>query len=51
MAIQQFYLLGESGTATRAIDIDSNLDFDGLQHLIASYFAIVEPSGEYSLET
>ncbi|KAK1244201.1 hypothetical protein MKX08_002339 [Trichoderma sp. CBMAI-0020] len=45
MAIQQFYLLGESETATTAIDIDSNLDFDGLKHLIASYFAIVEPNG------
>lgn len=51
MAIQQFYLLGESATATTAIDIESNLDFGGLQHLIASYFAIVEPNGECNLET
>lgn len=48
MAIQQFYLLGELATATTAIDIDSNLDFDGLRHLVASYFAIVEPNGEYN---
>lgn len=50
MAIQQFYLLGESETATTAIDIESNLDFDGLKHLVASYFAVVEPNGECNLE-
>lgn len=51
MAIQQFHLLGESATATTAIEVDSNLDFDGLRHLVASYFAIVEPNGECNLET
>ncbi|UKZ93326.1 uncharacterized protein TrAFT101_008244 [Trichoderma asperellum] len=45
MAIQHFFLLGEPATATRAIEIDSNLDFDGLKHLVASYFAIVNPNG------
>lgn len=51
MAIQQFYLLGELATATTAIEIDSNLDFDGLKHLVASYFAVVEPNGECNLKT
>lgn len=51
MAIQHFFLLGEPATATRAIEIDSNLDFDGLKHLVASYFAIVEPNGECNRET
>jgi hypothetical protein len=45
MAVQQFYLLGEPITSTRAIEIDSNLDLEGLKHLVASYFAIVEPNG------
>lgn len=47
MAVQQFYLLGEPVTSTREIEISSNLDLDGLKHLIASYFAIVEPNGAY----
>lgn len=51
MAIQHFFLLGEPATATRAIEIDSNLDFDGLKHLVASYFAIVNPNGECNRET
>ncbi|KAL6691459.1 cytochrome P450 [Trichoderma pleuroticola] len=45
MAVQQFYLLGELITSAREIDISSNLDLDGLKHLVASYFAIVEPTG------
>lgn len=48
MAVQQFYLLGEPITSAREIDISSNLDLDGLKHLVASYFAIVEPNGMFS---
>ena len=45
MPIQQFYLLGEPSSSTREIEIESSLDIEGLQHLIAAHFAIVEPSG------
>ncbi|KAF7586460.1 hypothetical protein BBP40_008820 [Aspergillus hancockii] len=45
MPIQQFYLLGEPISSTREIVVDSTLDTEGLQHLIAAHFAIVEPSG------
>ncbi|KAH6611626.1 cytochrome P450 [Trichoderma cornu-damae] len=45
MAVQQFYLLGEPLTSSKEINIASNLDIDGLKHLVASYFAIVEPNG------
>ncbi|KAG8407753.1 hypothetical protein J3459_018384 [Metarhizium acridum] len=45
MATQQFHLLGESPSTAIDIPVSQNLDADGLKHLIASYFAIVEPSG------
>ncbi|KAE8417271.1 cytochrome P450 [Aspergillus pseudocaelatus] len=45
MPIQQFYLLGEPSSSAREIEIESSLDIEGLQHLIAAHFAIVEPSG------
>jgi hypothetical protein len=47
MAIKQFYLLGEPASSARNVEVDSSLDTEGLQHLIAGHFAIVEPSGEY----
>ncbi|KAF7125524.1 hypothetical protein CNMCM5793_001763 [Aspergillus hiratsukae] len=45
MASQQFYLLGESVSSARTISLDGINDLEGLRHLIASHFAIVEPSG------
>ncbi|KAI3332040.1 cytochrome P450 [Xylariaceae sp. AK1471] len=45
MSTKQFYLLGESPASTRNIEIPSQIDQEGLQHLIASHFAIVEPRG------
>ncbi|KAJ5168035.1 uncharacterized protein N7482_003629 [Penicillium canariense] len=45
MPVQQFYLLGNPVTSAKEIEIDSNTDLDGLKHLIAAHFAIVEPSG------
>ncbi|RHZ55474.1 hypothetical protein CDV55_102768 [Aspergillus turcosus] len=45
MASQQFYLLGESISSARTISLDGIHDLEGLRHLIASHFAIVEPSG------
>lgn len=47
MAIKQFYLLGEPSSSARDVEVDSSLDSEGLQHLIAGHFAIVEPTGEY----
>jgi cytochrome P450 len=48
MPSQQFYLLGESISSARTISLDGTNDFEGLRHLIASHFAIVEPSGEFN---
>jgi hypothetical protein len=47
MAVTQFYLLGEPSSSARNVEVDSSLDSEGLQHLIAGHFAIVEPGGEY----
>jgi hypothetical protein len=45
MSTKQFYLLGESPANARDIEISSQIDQEGLQHLIASHFAIVEAKG------
>ncbi|CAG7971900.1 unnamed protein product [Penicillium nalgiovense] len=45
MPIQKFYLLGNPVTSAIEIEIESNTDLDGLKHLIAAHFAIVEPDG------
>ncbi|PYH99432.1 cytochrome P450 [Aspergillus ellipticus CBS 707.79] len=45
MSSQQFYLLGEPVSSAKDITIDATLDFDQLRHLVAAYFAIVEPDG------
>ncbi|GAQ09496.1 hypothetical protein ALT_6817 [Aspergillus lentulus] len=45
MPSQQFYLLGESISSARTISLDDIHDLEGLRDLIASHFAIVEPSG------
>ncbi|PKX97277.1 cytochrome P450 [Aspergillus novofumigatus IBT 16806] len=45
MASQQFYLLGESISSARTISLDGIHDLEGLRNLIASHFAIIEPSG------
>lgn len=42
---KQFYLLGEGISSAKELDLDSSLDIDGLKHLIAAHFAIVEPTG------
>ena len=41
----QFYLAGESPSASREIDVDANGSLYDLQSLIAAHFAIVEPQG------
>lgn len=45
MPVQTFYLLGNPVTSAIKIEIESNTDFNGLKHLIAAHFAIVEPNG------
>ncbi|KAJ6118704.1 hypothetical protein N7471_013324 [Penicillium samsonianum] len=44
MPVQTFYLLGNPVTSAIKIEIESNTDLDGLKHLIAAHFAIVEPN-------
>jgi len=46
MVAKQFYLLGEATNSARAIDIETTVDYQGLQLLIAGQFAIVEPNGK-----
>ncbi|KAI1773865.1 cytochrome P450 [Hypoxylon cercidicola] len=45
MSSKQFYLLGEDPSSARDVELPSEVDFEGLQHHIASQFAIVEPKG------
>ncbi|EHK21295.1 uncharacterized protein TRIVIDRAFT_52077 [Trichoderma virens Gv29-8] len=45
MPEQQFYFLGEPISSAKHIDVDTTLDLDGLKHLVAAHFAIVEPNG------
>ncbi|RHZ63623.1 cytochrome P450 [Aspergillus thermomutatus] len=45
MPSQQFYLLGEPISSARTIPLDGIHDLEGLRHLTASHFAVVEPSG------
>ncbi|KAL3953059.1 hypothetical protein ACCO45_013002 [Purpureocillium lilacinum] len=43
MSTKQFYLLGEAASAARDIEIDDSADFEELQSIVASHFAIVDP--------
>lgn len=47
MPVLLFYLLGESPSTARHIEVEQSAqqDYDGIRHLVASHFAIVEPSG------
>ncbi|KAJ5944961.1 hypothetical protein N7516_005129 [Penicillium verrucosum] len=45
MVVKHFYLLGEAITSARPIEIETTVDYQGLQLLIAGQFAIVEPNG------
>ena len=51
MPLQSFYLLGEDPETAREIDVDENSDFEHLQQLIASHYAIVVPKGGLFLQT
>ncbi|CAG8898533.1 unnamed protein product [Penicillium egyptiacum] len=45
MVVKHFYLLGEAITLARPIEVETAVDYQGLQLLIAGQFAIVEPNG------
>ncbi|KAK9371833.1 cytochrome P450 [Lipomyces chichibuensis] len=45
MLSASFYLLGEDPSTARVIDIPDRTDHEGLQHLIASHFAVAHPKG------
>ncbi|CAG8268710.1 unnamed protein product [Penicillium nalgiovense] len=45
MIAKHFYLLGEAITSARPIEVETTVDYQGLQLLIAGQFAIVEPNG------
>ncbi|KAF4917723.1 Cytochrome P450 4F5 [Colletotrichum viniferum] len=45
MSSQRFYLLGEDPSATTEIEIPASTDEEGLQHLAASHFAVVDHKG------
>lgn len=49
MASKQFYLLGDAASTAKTIEIPPSTDFDDLQHLVASHFAVVDPSGKNHL--
>ncbi|KAJ6157991.1 hypothetical protein N7470_005583 [Penicillium chermesinum] len=44
MPSQTFYLLGQSPSSAKQIEVDASLTLDALRLLIAAHFAIVEPS-------
>lgn len=44
-----FYLLGEDPLTARLIDVEEPIDYEGLQNVVASHFAIVHPSGKSRL--
>jgi hypothetical protein len=48
MSVKQFYLLGEPSASARNVELESTLDYAGIQLWIAGQFAIVEPSGMFS---
>jgi hypothetical protein len=47
MAIKQFYLLGESPSRAKEIEVPLSLDEGGLRDLVASHFSIVESKGKW----
>ncbi|KLO96734.1 monooxygenase [Fusarium fujikuroi] len=45
MATKQFFLLGQAPSTARDIELPSGVDFEELQNIVASHFAIVKPNG------
>jgi hypothetical protein len=46
MPSNTFYLLGEDISTAKEVEFDTSQSIEGLRHLIAAHFAIVEPSGK-----
>lgn len=46
MSANQFHLLGEHVSTAQDIDISDLTDLEDVQHLVASYFAIVDSRGK-----
>jgi hypothetical protein len=47
MSTKQFYLLGEVATTAREIELPPAVDFEELQSIVASHFAIVKPNSKH----
>ncbi|KAH7239981.1 cytochrome P450 [Fusarium redolens] len=45
MATKHFYLLGESPSTAREVELPPAVEFEELQNIVASHFAIVKPNG------
>jgi hypothetical protein len=45
MASKLFYLFGDAASTARPIDIRQSADFEELQQIVASHFAVVDPKG------
>ena len=45
MASKRFHLLGEDASTARTIELPESTDFEELQNIVASHFAIVEAKG------
>ena len=50
MSPVSFYCLGEDPSTARVIDVPEKTDYESLQYLIASHFAVVHPKGQCKLE-
>lgn len=49
MVAAEFYLLGESVSSTKEIDLGNKPDLEDVQHIVAAHYAIVTPSGKRAL--
>jgi hypothetical protein len=47
MATKHFYLLGESPSTAREVELPPAVEFEELQNIVASHFAIVKPNGKF----
>lgn len=45
MATKLFHLWGENASEAKPIEIPESVDFEELQHIVASHFAVVDPNG------
>lgn len=48
MSTKQFYLLGEAESTAREVELPPAVDFEELQNIVASHYAIVKPNGNFT---